>query len=133
MHKGADYELYNSNNISKQIRFCAKEKGISVRKMLQDIGLGLNTMSNMKTSMPKADNLAKIADYLECSVDYLLDRTNNPNLEIKKSFPPELSEEKQNLINLYDKLTVFEQGEVIGYIKRIIEEHKHNPIKGKGA
>ena len=30
-------------------------------------------------SMPKADNLAKIADYLDCSVDYLLGRTDDPN------------------------------------------------------
>ena len=44
--------------------------------MLKDINLGLNTMSNMKNSMPKANNLAKIADYLNCSVDYLLGRTD---------------------------------------------------------
>ena len=31
-------------------------------------------------TMPKADNLAKIADYLGCSVDYLLGRTDNPNV-----------------------------------------------------
>lgn len=35
-------------------------------------------MANLKTSMPKADTLAKIADYLDCSVDYLLGRTDNP-------------------------------------------------------
>lgn len=39
-------------------------------------------MSNMKTSMPRADNLAKIADYLGVSVDYLLGRTDN--LDINK-------------------------------------------------
>lgn len=38
-------------------------------------------MSNMKTSMPKADNLARIADYLDCSVDYLLGRTDVPELQ----------------------------------------------------
>lgn len=31
-------------------------------------------------SMPKSDNLAKIADFLNCSVDYLLGRTDNPNI-----------------------------------------------------
>ena len=49
-------------------------------KQLADVGLGYNTMANMKTSMPKADNLAKIADYLECSVDYLLGRTDKPDV-----------------------------------------------------
>lgn len=54
--------------------------------MLEDVGLGFNTMSNMKNSMPKADNLAKIADYLDVSVDYLLGRTNSPELMNEESF-----------------------------------------------
>ena len=66
--------MYNSANIAERIKTVAKSKGIPVKKMLEDIGLGYNTMANMRTSMPKADNLAKIADYLGCSVDYLMGR-----------------------------------------------------------
>ena len=58
----------------------AKNKSIPVKKLLEDVGLGFNTMSNMKTSMPKADNIAKIADYLGCSIDYLLGRTDIPEI-----------------------------------------------------
>ena len=72
--------MYISNNIAEKIKTVTKEKGIPVKKLLEDIGLGFNTMSNMKTSMPKADNLAKIADYLDCSVDYLLGRTDVPEV-----------------------------------------------------
>lgn len=70
--------MYISNNVADRIKSIAKSQNISIKKLLEDVGLGFNTMSNMKTSMPKADNLAKIADYLDCSVDYLLDRTDNP-------------------------------------------------------
>ncbi len=31
-------------------------------------------------SMPKADYLAKIADYLDCSIDYLMGHTDNPDI-----------------------------------------------------
>ena len=50
--------------------------------MLEDCGLNKNAISTMlsRNSMPKADNLAKIADYLNVSVDYLLGRTNNPDI-----------------------------------------------------
>ena len=72
--------MYISNNVAEKIKILAKSKGISVKKLLEDVGLGFNTMSNMKTSMPKADNLAKIADYLDCSVDYLLGRTDIPEV-----------------------------------------------------
>ena len=71
--------MYNSSDIADKIKLIAKSKDISVKRLLEDVGLGFNTMSNMKTSMPKVDNLAKIADYLDCSVDYLLGRENREN------------------------------------------------------
>lgn len=95
--------MYNSNNVAEMIKFAAKEKGISVKQLLIDVGLGRNTMSNFKTSMPKADNLAKIADYLGCSVDYLLGRTDVPQSE-----PASLSEEEAELLQRYRSLD--EQG-----------------------
>ncbi len=72
--------MYNSQDIAETIKKLSKAKNITIKKLLDDVGLGFNTMSNMKTSMPKADNLAKIADYLGCSVDYLLGRTDNPEV-----------------------------------------------------
>lgn len=71
--------MYNSNNIAERIKATAKKKNIALKKLLSDTGLGANTMANMKTSMPKSDSLAKIADYLEVTVDYLLGRTDDPN------------------------------------------------------
>ena len=72
--------VYVSSEIAVRIKCLAKNKKIAVGTMLETIDLGRNTMANFKTSMPKADNLAKIADYLGCSVDYLLGRTDNPNV-----------------------------------------------------
>lgn len=72
--------MYESNKIAERIKDLARERGVSVRQMLSDVGLGFNTMANMRNSVPKADNLAKIADYLSCSVDYLLGRTDNPEV-----------------------------------------------------
>lgn len=72
--------MYNSFDVSVRIKELAKSKKITMKKLLADIGLGYNTMTTYRTSMPKADNLAKIADYLDCSVDYLLGRTDNPNI-----------------------------------------------------
>lgn len=72
--------IYNSSDIAQKIKSLAKEKNISVGQMLLDCTLSKNAISSMLLgSIPKADNLAKIADYLDCSVDYLLTRTNKPN------------------------------------------------------
>lgn len=73
--------MYKSLNIAEAIKTRAKDKGISLKDMLSDLSLGSNTMSNMRhDKMIAADSLARIADYLDCSVDYLLGRTNNPEI-----------------------------------------------------
>ena len=72
--------MYNSQDVATKIKELSKSKNITVKQLLEDAGLGFNAMSHMRTSMPKSDNLAKIADYLDVSVDYLLGRTNNPEV-----------------------------------------------------
>ena len=74
---------YISSEIAERIKLIAKSKGLTVSTVLKEVNLVRNTMANFKTSMPKADNLAKIADYLDCSIDYLMGRTDDPDLHKK--------------------------------------------------
>lgn len=43
-----------------------------------DVSSGVVTKWKTQDTLPNGDNLIKIADYLDCSVDYLLGRTDNP-------------------------------------------------------
>lgn len=73
--------LYNSPNVANRIKHFAKSKNISLKEILQNCSLGANTFSHMLHGRVLAfDSLAKIADYLDCSVDYLLGRTDNPEI-----------------------------------------------------
>lgn len=73
--------LYKSLNIAEIIKARAKQQGIIIKNMLSELELGSNTMSNMRHGrMIVADSLARIADYLDCSVDYLLGRTDEPQV-----------------------------------------------------
>lgn len=59
--------------ISTLIKQLVSEKSFTMSKMLSDIGLGRNTISHLDNgSMLKADSLARIAEYLGVSSDYLL-------------------------------------------------------------
>lgn len=70
--------LYNSHNIAENIKVLAKQKNIILKDMLTECGLGSNTMSALyHDKMIVADRLAKIADYLDVSIDYLMGRTEN--------------------------------------------------------
>ena len=66
--------MYNPQNVADRINNLSKQKNIQQKNMLEECGLNKNVISTMlsRGSMPKADNVAKIADYLDCSVDYLL-------------------------------------------------------------
>ena len=73
--------MYESTNIAETIKKTAKTRNIQLKDMLIELHLNKNTLSNMYNgSMLKGDSLARIADYLSCSVDYLLGRTDNPEV-----------------------------------------------------
>lgn len=73
--------MYDSQEIANRIKTQAKNKKIAIGSMLSDLTLGINLISHLaKGQNITAVNLARIADYLNCSVDYLLGRTDNPEV-----------------------------------------------------
>lgn len=62
--------------------FIIKEKGLSASKVSDDTGISTGNISDWKKgrSMPTATKLDILANYLDCSVDYLLGRTDNPEV-----------------------------------------------------
>lgn len=73
--------LYNSLDIAKMIKIRSKSQNVALKDMLAELELGSNTISHMRHGRTLAsDSLARIADYLDCSVDYLLGRTDNPEI-----------------------------------------------------
>lgn len=59
---------------------CTK-KGIKLTPLLTELELSKGNISKWKNgTLPNGEILIKIADYLGCSVDYLLGRTENPEI-----------------------------------------------------
>ncbi len=76
--------MYNPDEVAQKIKETAKKKNILIKDMLNELGLGINTIASMtgRGSFPKGDTIARIADYLGCSVDYLLGREDNDLKEL---------------------------------------------------
>lgn len=73
--------MYNSQILSTRIRKMVKEKGFVQKEMLSSCELNENSLNQMSDKKGLSSfSLAKIADYLDCSVDYLLGRTENPQV-----------------------------------------------------
>lgn len=92
--------MYKSEEIANRIRSLVAQQGATIGKMLAECGLGVNTVSKIDNGGDvKTLNFAKMADYLNCSVDYLLGRTEFMNLK-----PEDISREEMRLIALYRQL-----------------------------
>lgn len=61
----------------KQLR---KKRGISQLRLAMELGMSQNTVSRYENGEREADykTLILIADYFNVSIDYLLERTENP-------------------------------------------------------
>ncbi|MBQ7353819.1 MAG: helix-turn-helix transcriptional regulator [Clostridia bacterium] len=63
-----------------RLRFLRKQRGISQLKLALDLHLNQNSISRYENGEREADyrTLILIADYFGVSIDYLLERTDNP-------------------------------------------------------
>ena len=63
-----------------KIKELADKQGISLNTLEERLGYSTNYLYSLKKGNPKSDRLQEIADYFNVSTDYLLGRTNNPNI-----------------------------------------------------
>ncbi len=120
--------MKNSQELAVFIKEIAKEKNISIGKMLSDCNLSINTLSSMKSGgfFPRVEALAKIADYLGCSIDYLLGRTDVSTFETQTSDANITPREKAVLLAYREKKDL--QAAVERLLDVKIEVHPEEPI-----
>lgn len=139
--------MYKSSEVADKLRSMAKLRGLAMKTVLSDAGLGQNMMTMMRTSMPKADTLAKLADRLECSVDYLLGRTTEmltpgaghtpapiPEEVADLEGGPQLSRNASEMLELFEQLPGREQVLFIGRLQEAVARTAgEGDAKGSGS
>ena len=105
------------------LKQACKKNGTSVTAILKKIGMGTANGTFWKNgSSPSGDVIVQLSELLNVSTDYLL-------MGKEKSLSPELSEDKQRLIYMYDLLNDMEKGEILGELKEKTKEQ----IEAKNA
>lgn len=64
----------------ERIKDLAKKQGLSINSLEEKLGYSRNTLYSLKKQKASAERLQEIADYFDVSLDYLLGRTDNPNV-----------------------------------------------------
>ena len=64
----------------KRLKYLREQRHISQLKLAMDLGLNQNAVSRYENGVREADyaTLILFADYFGVSIDYLLERTDNP-------------------------------------------------------
>lgn len=63
-----------------RLKYLREQRKISQLKLALDLNMNQNSISRYETGVREADyaTLIKFADYFNVSIDYLLERTDNP-------------------------------------------------------
>lgn len=88
--------------------------------LMERTGISQSTVSSYFTrgSLPSAEQLIRLADFFEVSVDYLLGRENDYAI-IKSSSAPTLTKTQTELLSVFNLLSEEDQHQVIGFAKAL--------------
>ena len=102
-----------------RLKKCRVDKQLSQTTIADMLNITRQAYNHYETGQrqPTQDTLLKLADYFDCSVDYLLGRTDHA-----KGY--ELSEKEQTLIDEYKILRDKEKEEVENYVRMKAEPQK---------
>ena len=77
--------MYSAQVCLERIRIMQKKTGFRyVSTMLRDADIPVSTIDNIKQGKrPSIDRIMELADYFDCSIDYLVGRTDNPDMNRK--------------------------------------------------
>lgn len=69
--------MIENKHIAQNIKTICKEKGVPISSMLENCNINKNFIYDIenKDKNPSCEKISTIADYLDCSVDYLLGRS----------------------------------------------------------
>ncbi|HFI0026099.1 TPA: helix-turn-helix domain-containing protein [Streptococcus suis] len=99
----------------EKIKELCKQRGITLIQLEETLGYSRNTLYKLKTQKPNAERIAEIADYFNVSTDYLLGRTNNPNIAQEGQAPTTNPLEEQALVMFRKETSGMSEADVIKF------------------
>lgn len=121
--------MYIQQEIAERIKKQAKLQNVVLKDMLKNIGTGVNLVSHLSKGQEISYlTLAKIADYLDCSVDYLLGRTNNPKVQETANTLNNSAQNPQSnvLLDIFDELDPVNQAKLLVYAGELKKQSTEN-------
>ena len=106
--------MNNSQDIADKIKKQAKIKNLTVKNVLDDCSLNKNFVNNLANGKDVGyQSIVTIAEYLGCSVDYLL------GTEQKNTTPEQI---RSGVLDKVSRLSESQLDRLIGYLEALLAE-----------
>ena len=89
-------------NVLQRIQELSTKKKISITALQKELGFGKSTIAKWGKSAPNTEKLAKVADYFDVSIDYLLGRDRSLTEKDEKDIAKTMDKMKKQLMNETD-------------------------------
>ena len=101
-----------------------KKRNVTAKQLSEKLKIGKNQFKYWKDNgnIPNGETLISLADYFDCSVDYLLGLSDDPVRA--GNAPNNLSTNESTIVELFRQLSDTQQGELIGRAKMMAEQNE---------
>lgn len=110
-----------------RIKELRTERGLTQKQLAEKIGVKNYTVANWEQgrTVPAIEDLIELSDFFECSIDFLIGRTDETgNIIVNKSF----TNDEIKILGIYRRLSVERKGVVLAVLKDMVQaENNENP------
>lgn len=119
-----------NTHIAYAIKEQCKKNKVAIAKVLNECNVNRNFIYDLekKSTSPSCDKISRIADRLNCSVDYLLGRTYQVSVNKGSNafIQTDITFEQKRLMSLFEKISDDDKQKLIEYAEMLYE---HSEMK----
>ena len=106
-------------SFASKLDILIEERGLNNLRLSNELGIGDRLIGAWRKGekRPTLDNFVLLGEFFGVSLDYLADRTEVREMSIKKEPAPEISENGQELLEIYNQLPEREQLLLLGRLQ----------------
>ena len=115
-------------NLSIKLKELRAEKGKTQKEVGEFMKIQKYTFANWEQGRaePSAEDLVRLADYFDVSVDYLLGREDETGARVKIEGAPTMTTEERDLLRYFRSMTAAEKRAVFETAKAFYNNHAQN-------
>lgn len=108
-------------SIVERIRLLAESQSYTIAALEREVSLGRGTIRKWDNNIPSADKLQRVANLLQCSMEYLLTGNDKNNPMQNDDNSTNMSEDESDLLAYFRQLTRKNQRAILVQMENMLD------------